>query len=76
MSADNFILINTTDFKVYTGCASNDNIWLLGQGRNLKDAIRISEEHEKALLEEGSYVEYGHHFCNSLKGYNEIREKV
>jgi len=75
MSADNFLLIHKKTFEVFSGCASNENIWLIGKGKNLEDAIEIAEKYERDMIEDGGPpVEYGISFTKSLKGYNLLKK--
>ena len=73
MSADNYLLIHKKTFEVFEGCASNENIWLIGKAKNLENAIKIAENHEDNLVSEGRYVEYGIRFTKSLKGYKIVK---
>lgn len=75
MSADNYLLITKKTFEVFNGCASNDYLQKIGQGKDLKDAIRIAEEYEEELWNEGSYLEYGIHFSLDTRGFYVVRKK-
>jgi len=70
MSADNYILICKKDFSVYEGCASNDNLFKVGIGKDLSGAVELAEKYEEDLFKHGSYLEYGIHFTNKLRGFN------
>ena len=75
MSADNYLLIHKKTFEVFDGCASNNNIWLIGKGKNLEDAIEIAQKFEEDMIKDGGPpLEYGIHFTTSLKGYNLLKK--
>ena len=76
ISADNYILICKKTFEVFDGCASNDNLIKVGQGKNLNEAIEIAEEFEQHLWGEGLILEYGIHFSNNTRGYRVLRVKI
>ena len=71
MSADNYLLIHKKTFEVFNGCASNQNIWLVGKGKDLEDAIEIAEKYEKSI----GYVEYGIKFVTNLKGLDLVKKE-
>jgi len=63
MSADNYLLVSKSNFKVMSMCASTQRGVVVFKGKNLEEArnFAIGEEQD-------SYYEYGIHFTDDKIG--------
>jgi len=73
MSADSYIFIDRKKkpIEVWSCVASytiesekkksleGQKMYLIGKAKNLEEALKIAEDYEKELIENGSYNEYG-----------------
>jgi hypothetical protein len=69
MSADNYLYINPKNYEVWDCVAScvsknlkDQKLSLIGKGKNINEALKITEKFENELEDNGSYLEYGLHF--------------
>lgn len=59
MSADNGLLINKKNYEVREWQGEGKNSWLIGQGKDLEEAINIAQKYCQEEI-----VEYGVAFIN------------